>query len=41
MMHNVQVQPRIDAQGEEFQQYVAQRMGELKQEKPGRRREEA
>ena len=36
MMHNVQVQPRlIDSQGEEFQQYVTQRMSELKQEKPG------
>ncbi|KAK8815639.1 hypothetical protein WA538_004764 [Blastocystis sp. DL] len=35
MMHNVQVQPRlIDSQGEEFQQYVTQRMSELKQEKP-------
>ena len=37
MMHNVQVQPHLmDPQGgEEYQQYVAQRMSELKQEKPG------
>ena len=41
MMHNVQVQPTLmEPQGEEYQQYVAQRMGELKQEKPGLRERE-